>query len=312
MATLISFILMVGVILLAGVTLASAFGRWFWLFELCTHFRAQYAALLLACAAGLAAAHHTAWAAAAGLLGASNLLTLLPAYGRLVIPGPQPAQKQLRALLINVNFRSKAYARTLAAIKRLNPDFVCAIEVNRAWKERLLTLRGSYPYMQGMAFRNGWGMWFMSRFPIERSQAVWRRDKGIPHIVADLSVSGKRLSVIVTHPYAPVTRRYAALRNEQLAALRHLVGSQKRPLLVLGDFNCTPWSPYFSQLLKMGGLRDSRQGFGLQPAWPVWNAFLRIPIDHCLVSSGIAVSGRQVGPDVGSDHLPIVVDFSIL
>jgi endonuclease/exonuclease/phosphatase family metal-dependent hydrolase len=38
---------------------------------------------------------------------------------------------------------------------------------------------------------------------------------------------------------------------------------------------------------------------------------LGIPIDHCLVSSDIGVAGFAHGPDLGSDHLPIVVDLTL-
>jgi len=38
---------------------------------------------------------------------------------------------------------------------------------------------------------------------------------------------------------------------------------------------------------------------------------LGIPIDHCLVSPEIIVTKRSVGPSVGSDHYPVIIDFSI-
>ena len=37
---------------------------------------------------------------------------------------------------------------------------------------------------------------------------------------------------------------------------------------------------------------------------------LRIPIDYALHSGGLAVTGYALGPDVGSDHLPIRVTFT--
>jgi len=59
-------------------------------------------------------------------------------------------------------------------------------------------------------------------------------------------------------------------------------------------------------------LPDSRAGRGIQPSWPAsLPAALRIPIDHCLVSPGIAVVGRQLGPQVGSHHLPVIVDLAV-
>jgi len=36
---------------------------------------------------------------------------------------------------------------------------------------------------------------------------------------------------------------------------------------------------------------------------------LLIPIDHCLHSREVRIVRKQIGPDVGSDHYPVVVDF---
>lgn len=42
--------------------------------------------------------------------------------------------------------------------------------------------------------------------------------------------------------------------------------------------------------------------------WPVGFWPLRIPIDHALHSAGVIVRDVRVGPDVGSDHFPLVVE----
>ncbi|MDB6052930.1 MAG: hypothetical protein JWN25_453, partial [Verrucomicrobiales bacterium] len=38
---------------------------------------------------------------------------------------------------------------------------------------------------------------------------------------------------------------------------------------------------------------------------------IRIPVDHCLDSDRIVVLGRNVGPDVGTEHIPLVVKFAV-
>jgi endonuclease/exonuclease/phosphatase (EEP) superfamily protein YafD len=56
---------------------------------------------------------------------------------------------------------------------------------------------------------------------------------------------------------------------------------------------------------------DSAQGHGVQPTWPNFNPLLWIPLDHVLHSTCLAVRDRIIGPDVGSDHYPVIVDFSL-
>jgi endonuclease/exonuclease/phosphatase (EEP) superfamily protein YafD len=92
--------------------------------------------------------------------------------------------------------------------------------------------------------------------------------------------------------------------------LPELVHQQNAPVLLAGDLNTTPWSPYFQTLEKESGLKNSMKGFGFQPSW-AGNAFLKIPLDHFLHSPEIVIHNRMIGPDVGSDHLPVIIDFTI-
>jgi endonuclease/exonuclease/phosphatase (EEP) superfamily protein YafD len=77
----------------------------------------------------------------------------------------------------------------------------------------------------------------------------------------------------------------------------------------MGDLNATPWSRPFRRFVGRSGLCDSRAGFGVQASFPAASALLRIPIDHVLVSCVIGVRNRRIGRDVGSDHLPVIVDL---
>ena len=69
-------------------------------------------------------------------------------------------------------------------------------------------------------------------------------------------------------------------------------------------------SHHFRLLLRRTGLRDSARGRGVQPTWPAGSPLLAIPLDHCLHSPDIAILQRRIGGDVGSDHYPVIVDFT--
>ncbi len=81
------------------------------------------------------------------------------------------------------------------------------------------------------------------------------------------------------------------------------------PLIALGDFNITPYSPHFRQLLVDGNLRSAAEGFGWQPTWPTFLPPAGIQIDHAFVSPKVAVQGFRRGASDGSDHRPIVIDL---
>jgi endonuclease/exonuclease/phosphatase (EEP) superfamily protein YafD len=153
----------------------------------------------------------------------------------------------------------------------------------------------------------------MSRFPLEnRMKEVGYVLGGVPSIEAIVEfLPNVELRVIGTHPLPPVGGRYSKERNLQLERIAESVAGDDRPTILVGDLNCTPWSPYFSALLETSGLRDTRQGFGNQPTWPAGRWVLRIPIDHCLVSDHFVTTRREVLPSIGSDHLPLLVEVGM-
>ena len=159
---------------------------------------------------------------------------------------------------------------------------------------------------------DNFGIALYSRRPITSHRVEHLDDSNVPTIVATIDLDGRSLNVVGTHPLPPMGRRRSELRDRHLQAIGNLIKRLPPPVMVLGDLNTTSWSPHFRDLLEKCDLRDSRCGFGVQPTWPVEQWVLRIPIDHALVSEDLAVTQRYVGPDIGSDHFPIVVEFAFL
>ncbi len=157
-----------------------------------------------------------------------------------------------------------------------------------------------------------YGIALFSRIPFEAASIKSIGKAARPSLIAKFNINGQRFTLIGTHPRSPLVNADANDRNEQLGALARFISSQPGATILLGDLNATPWSPFFRDLLAKTGLRDSRKGYGLQPTWPVGFPPLWIPIDHCLVSSNVVVHHREIGPDIGSDHYPVLIDFSVL
>jgi endonuclease/exonuclease/phosphatase family metal-dependent hydrolase len=88
-----------------------------------------------------------------------------------------------------------------------------------------------------------------------------------------------------------------------------LVGEVKGPVLVAGDFN-TPvesriYRSYWSELTNA----FSEAGFGF--GFTRFARWLNVRIDHVLVDEHWRVRDAWVGPDVGSDHLPVLADLEL-
>ena len=86
----------------------------------------------------------------------------------------------------------------------------------------------------------------------------------------------------------------------------------EKEVIVIGDFNSTPWSHPFQNLLTKASLKNAQQGYGLRSTWPAaLPNFLRLPIDHAVHSAGLHIVDHQIGRNVHSDHLPLTVTFSL-
>jgi endonuclease/exonuclease/phosphatase (EEP) superfamily protein YafD len=139
---------------------------------------------------------------------------------------------------------------------------------------------------------------------IAAGQEEWTRDS--PEMIwaqfddADIG----RLRVIGVHLALPLRPDTQTRHVERLIAHR---ASIPGPILIAGDFNMTPWSYRLQRLLASTGLR--RHATFLR-SWPTDRQF-RLPapaflIDHVLTTPDIASVSIRTGPEVGSDHLPVI------
>ena len=290
----------------AGTVLAWG-ARWGWPIELACHFRVQYAWVLGVSAACFAVGRRPLAAAIAGAAAAINLGYILPLYRR--DAAPTHPGVSCRIFLANLLAANSSHALLQRAIRAADPDLVILEEFTQEWLAALGDVAADYPHSEAVILERGFGIIIFSRLPFTQAGVKYLEDAGPPPVIARVRVGDTHLTVIATHPLSPTTPRRFHYRNQQLLQLTPLVLAQREPVVVVGDLNMTSWSPAFQEFLRRTKLRNSCRGFGVQPSWPVWVPPLRIPLDHCLVSSDIVVRKRRLGPHVGSDHLPVIVDI---
>lgn len=283
--------------------------RWWWVLELAVHFRVQYVCLMIPLVIVLLIQRQFKYALLPLFVMVINAAFIVPLY----FSPSQPAagSTRIRAISANVYTANENYEQFIEFVKHENPDFFLVMEVNDRWMQRLHVFDEDYPFSISRPRPDNFGIAFFSRVPVTDSRIIQLADSQVPTLVVTLRIDDQPLRVIGTHPLPPVSTDYAGRRNRQIAALGDLVAETPEPLVVLGDFNMTSWSPHFQDLLGRTGLKDSRKGFGVQPTWPQQSPWMFIPIDHALVSAEISVHNRYVGEKIGSDHRPIVIDFSV-
>ena len=279
-------------------------------FELATHFRLQYALAAAACAGWLAWSRAWLTFALAAACAALNGSYVLPFYTRARAARPPGGEERLVLMFANVYAGNEDYNALLASVAEVRPDVLALAEVTPAWASQLGALGREYPYYSLLPRPGGSGLALFSRLPLEGPEGLDIDASTHPVMRARVLLPRASLSLLVMHPPTPMRPDKLAQRAAQFRRADELLGPEPRALV--GDLNVTPWSPYFRELLALARLRDAREGAGLVPTWPSpLPAFLRIPIDHCLVSESVEVLSVRAGPRTGSDHLPLVVELGL-
>ena len=299
---------------LAALTLAAFFGRWIWWLDVLANFRAQYvvALALLGLIVMMSKWRKTGYA----ILGVAlvNLVVVLPLF----LGSPADARidaDDIRVMTFNLLSENQQYSDVIDYIRTVDPDLVLLHEASRPWEVAIESADLDYEIVRARSDDLIFGT------------LVLVRGEGITAVSHGFAAAAARavaleytphgwetaLSVLGTHPLAPTDQDRADLRDAQIGFAGEWASEQAGAFIVVGDFNATPWSWPFRRLMSAADLENSQTGFGLQPTFrSTTNLLLRIPIDHLVHSPALEVTGRQLGPALGSDHFPLVVDLQVV
>ena len=237
-----------------------------------------------------------------------NLAPMLPFYNG--AGDGQPKSATVKILSLNLwGKHNDDFERTFSLIRSRKPDIVCFNEITPAWTKEAKSRLQDYPVRLIDSWSGGNAVF--SKLPLRAMRDKTHIQRF--NIRAEVNLGAQKLALFACHPPSPFPRKKRfQQRNDEFGYLAEDLSKTKQPAVVIGDLNCTPWSPYFSELIVRSGLRDSAVGKGIQPSW---TTHLQVPpllpIDHCLVSQNISVIKREIGPNVGSDHLPVYVELGI-
>ncbi|HEX6113902.1 MAG TPA: endonuclease/exonuclease/phosphatase family protein [Geminicoccaceae bacterium] len=300
---------------LALITVFALAARLWWAFDLFSHFRLQY--VLAALVVGFIALTVRAYPSAAVL--AVVALVHGWAIKDLWLGGTAsaaPSGIPLRVVSVNVLSQNRTPDKVLEFLRVADADLVVIVDARqRRWEPVLTALRELYAYEAPQkTARQRPPVTLFSRHPIVEEQVVQPTGGERPYLVAEVAVGDETLVVAGVHPSSPSPTEPANTRqrNRQLDHIAKIAGEAEQPVIVAGDFNTTPWSPYFQDLLAAAGLRNAAEGKGYIPTWPTFFWPVQIPIDHVLLKGPLAVTTVQRGPAVGSDHYPIIADLRLL
>lgn len=211
--------------------------------------------------------------------------------------------------LFNVLTSNTNYQGLINETEEQNPDIIILQEIDDLWINNLKPLNKKYKYNIKHIRYDNFGIAMFSKLPIIDYQIEKWTGYEIPVIKAKLKLKNKDILLYAIHTLPPVSNEYLKTRNEMLKEINTISNSNKEKIIIAGDLNTTRYSHAYKKYILNSNLYDIQTNSN--NIHGTWNAkhpsFMRISLDHVLVSKDIKGTDFNIGKGFGSDHLPIFV-----
>ena len=332
----VDFFVLIASALLADFIIFGLLGRVWWFFDLFSNFQAYY--FIFALIALIYFLLRRKWKlvliplAVILVSGWMFFSVYIPRNSSSPVNDKDYESAQMRVLFYNIFAYNNDFDGVANYVNDVNPDlFIVAEMVENSFNEIAKRIP-EYKYKQWEdGVSTGGDIAFFSKIePTKINVIDFNESFNLPWFRFEFTIKNKPLVVYGIHPSPPMNSELYKSRSVQLEKLAEQIKKEDSQVVVIGDFNTTPYSPVFQKLLSQSGLNDSRRGFGVHASWPNWlPAPFRIPIDHSLISDNVVLKSREIGLTLnsehipfatgtgarniestkGSDHLPLVIDF---
>jgi len=225
--------------------------------------------------------------------------------------GRAPGPSAFRAVSFNVEEANPGIGDTIKFLRSQDADVIVLLESAGKWPAGLNELNAIYPTHLRIEELT---MDIFSKHPVIQTQLHgFGMRRGF--LAAKLQLPRGNAWVLASH--APPRHWFGAEGFQARTRLIEegipsAVAELKGPVIVLGDLNASMWSRAYKRMIHQSHLRDARFGFGLvctQHGHGFPTSWLWRPIDHCLYTADCVAVRTTTGPDLGSDHVPLIVDL---
>lgn len=297
--------------LVAGAIAAIGFGsRGWWISDTLANLRIHSVAALLVLLAAYWYRRHPR-STSATVIFLAGVLLLAP-FGDAEIGKTEEGTQSDEFVVVSYNLKSglKDFQKSRDFLLSTPADMLILQEYSFDWHERLQQLSEQFPYAVTEPRDGYFGIALFSRHSLSKQAAMQFPGSQIPFIQATVTFANQDIDVLGLHLQWPMIPSSFAERNRQIGYIIDRAAKGDRRLIACGDWNLTPWSGWYRQLID-AGLSNGTETVRFFPTWPAKLGWLGIPIDHCLTAGNLKASRKQIGPSIGSDHRPISVAFDI-
>lgn len=236
-------------------------------------------------------------------------------------PFPQTAQSwNITILFANIHKDNIEYKAIEKTISDANPDILMFVEFADHHYEHLKAfLQATYPYTNNTTRSKKFvGSMVFSKYPLNNKAddfPQWARRYGYFSLIHN----NQEIYFYLVHTSSPDNYNHFIMRNEQLTTFvknfkEHESDRNRDNIVMVGDFNITPWSPYYRILSTAfsGELVDATKRI----PFLFTRRFMMLPlfrahIDHLWTSSSVAVQNLEAIPMPWSDHKAFLFTISL-
>jgi endonuclease/exonuclease/phosphatase (EEP) superfamily protein YafD len=281
-------------------------------FDSLSHFRLHLAVTGVSLAIILAAFRNLLGAAALGVFsvlafGLTAGPSLLARKEALAAEGPK-----YRLIQANLRFDNRTPEEFLRVLARERPDVVTLQEVSVPWLPKLATVSATWPHQLVCPGTNRiGGVAILSRRPFAEGGLSICGNSGAL-AVQTVDFNGIHVAVASVHLKWPWPHGQAQ-QLDAMAASFETIRLKGDPVLIGGDLNAAPWSAAVARMAQLTSTRILPQvrGTWLLPSLPAsWTRNVGLAIDNIL-SASLDITAAAALPAFGSDHLPILIEFTI-
>lgn len=243
---------------------------------------------------------------------AAVFTTTIETGGRTADRSTENSTRVYTLVQANLRFDNQTPEKFTQLVALEKPDFVTFQEASLHWQPTIERIAADHGFYLRQCVRQSTGMaigatGILSRFPFKNDDALFTCRRDAANMTAFIDINGKQqLKLSAFHLHWPWP-------FGQKTQLEEMQFGREHPQIIAGDFNAVTWS-YTVNLVEQK--TETRHIKGIYTSWlrygipEALRSLFGLPIDHALVSDDIEVHNITHLPSIGSDHLPLRIDFS--
>lgn len=227
---------------------------------------------------------------------------------------PTSTQDSYRILSFELGVSDRNTEALLEFIYTEDADVLYLQNVRISDNSWLDELKLDYAYHKVLTREGGYGIAVFSKKKWTTLQVVDFELPAHPSVSMRQKIGRQSYEFLFTHLFAPVSVESHNVRVAQTTSLTSWIEGlpeEVKPIL-MGPLFLGHQTASRAHLLKKGELKDASSGFGWTPTWPQQTSLTKTVADHLFIHKSIpAPKLYRVGPNLGSEHLPLIIDLHL-